>query len=96
VARGERAGAFAQVNGGEHPPKISTNRVLVDWLVEHRGADRDAIECLTKAALWQLVEQPEALRHNRIQAKSVNRETRCGTEQDPPPEISRGTPSDLA
>lgn len=63
--RGERAGVFApspQVNHDEDtlPAKASTNRALMDWLIEHRGADPVTIKSLTKAELWQLIEQPES------------------------------------
>ncbi|SBS79257.1 conserved hypothetical protein [uncultured Mycobacterium sp.] len=64
VERGERASVFEPAVGrisDATPPKTSTNRLLVDWLVEHRHADRDAIKTLTKAQLWQRIEDSEGV-----------------------------------
>lgn len=64
VERGERAAVFApspQVDADQDQPlRTSTNPVLIDWLVEHRGDDRDTIKGLTKAELWQRIESPES------------------------------------
>lgn len=68
VQRGERAGVFAPVEGVVQkatptdaiPATTSAKPALVDWLAEHRGADRAAIEGLTKPKLWALIEQPES------------------------------------
>lgn len=58
VERGERAEVFVPNESvPDRPTKASTNRELIEWLVEHRGADRDAIKGLTKAALWELIGQ---------------------------------------
>lgn len=70
VERGQHAGVFDAVawsdlksdpSEGVHtvdirlPERGATNGSLVDWLVEHRDADRDEIKRLNKQALWQLV-----------------------------------------
>ena len=61
AARGEGAGVFAPVEGVTQkvtpPAKTSAKPALIDWLTQHRGADPDTIEALTKPELWQLIEQ---------------------------------------
>ncbi|AFM16994.1 hypothetical protein Mycch_2211 [Mycolicibacterium chubuense NBB4] len=62
VERGERAGVFTNEPTASAPPlptKSSTNRELVDWLVERGDADRDEVKGLTKAQLWQRIETTE-------------------------------------
>jgi hypothetical protein len=74
IERGNRAAVFAAQDriadtgnvaderGPEvkPPPRVSTNATLVDWLVEHRGAEREDIANLTKAQLWQRIDAPES------------------------------------
>jgi hypothetical protein len=73
IKRGDRAEVFAPVPNGTPaapepatvadglPAKTSTNRALVDWLVEHRSANRETIKGFAKAELWSLIEQPESV-----------------------------------
>jgi hypothetical protein len=68
VERGERAGVFAPADDSATtpvaapealPPRSRTHRELVDWLVDHRGADRNEVKGLTKAALWRRIENAD-------------------------------------
>lgn len=60
--RGDRAAVF--INGDNTPPvarslppKTATKAALVDWLARNREVDPGVVRGLTKAQLWQLVDE---------------------------------------
>jgi hypothetical protein len=74
LERGERANVFAAQTeergihqadtpddspDSEPPVRVRTKPVLVEWLVEHRNANRGAMAKLTKGELWQHMEPTE-------------------------------------
>ena len=73
----------------EPPARVSTKPVLLEWLVEHRNADRGAMAKLTKDELWQHIEPTEHVAAQHIRPNQ-QRKNRCGTTPPTPENIEGG------